>query len=72
MPHGGIYGEDQITAGMTSGSDSSPIDRCAPVQCSHLGLVNEQGLLMGGIELNPGPTEKICYERWLRDASRFL
>ena len=54
MPRGGICGEDRITAGTTRGGASSPVEGCAPVQCSHLGLVNEQGLLMGGIEPNPG------------------
>lgn len=34
--------------------------------------VQEQLLLIGGVEPNPGPTEKIYYEGWSRDASRFL
>ena len=34
--------------------------------------VIEQLLLIGGVEPNPGPTDRICYEGWTRDASRFL
>lgn len=34
--------------------------------------MNEQRLLMGGIESNLGPMEKVFYEGWTCDASRFL
>ena len=35
-------------------------------------IVVEHLLMIGGVEPNLGPPEKICYGRWTRDASRFL
>ena len=37
-----------------------------------MGIVNENDLMVGGVEPNPGPDDKILYEGWSRDASRLL
>ena len=35
-------------------------------------IVVAELLMIGGVEPNLGPSDKICYEGWTRDASRFL
>ena len=48
------------------------LDSLQPQLCVHMGIVDENGLMVGGVEPNPGPDNKTLYEGWSRDASQFL
>ena len=42
------------------------------VNNARLGIVIEQLLMIGGVATNLGPVNKICYDGWTCNASRFL
>ena len=48
------------------------LDSLQPQLCAHMGVVNENDFMVGGVEPNPGSDDKILYEGWPRHASRFL
>ena len=60
--HSSVSHPNGPIAWATADIQESGDDRSTPAQCSHLGIVNEQCLLMGGIEPNPGPPEKKFYD----------
>ena len=43
-----------------------------PQLCAHMGIVNKNDLMVRGVKPNPGPDDKILYEGWSKDASKFL